>query len=228
MGIRPRRDWETHRPGGCGALSPPGGGPNRLRDPFRPLSRGGRTLPAPLPGGASRRVGTRRTFASAWYLSAGIPTGDGSVGASAPVAFRIARAIRSALFRGEGEPSPHPSPAALRAASVPGGLSPKPARAGATRSRSAGRPRATATRRRPRFTAMASFFEAGDEVRSGPGPHPHGDPATRSGAADHHAPAARTATPRGAPARRVRSPGPARASSGTGGSRRSGRAPRPA
>ena len=58
MGIRPRRDGEPHRPGGCGALSSPDGGPNRLRDPFRPLSRGGRTLP----GGASRRVGARGYF----------------------------------------------------------------------------------------------------------------------------------------------------------------------
>ena len=49
--------------------SPPDGGPNRLRDPFRPLSRGGRTLPAPLlHGGASRRVGqpagARGTFST--------------------------------------------------------------------------------------------------------------------------------------------------------------------
>ena len=60
MGIRPRRDGKPHRPGGCGALSPPDG-PNRLRDPFRPLSRGGRTLP----GGASRRVGARGTSSTA-------------------------------------------------------------------------------------------------------------------------------------------------------------------
>ena len=33
---------------------------------------------------------------------------------------RIASAIRSTVFRGEGEPSPHSSPAALRAVSVPG------------------------------------------------------------------------------------------------------------
>ena len=65
MGIRPRRDGEPHRPGGCGALSPQDGGPYRLRDPFRPLSRGGRTLPAPLPGGASRRVGARGIFSTA-------------------------------------------------------------------------------------------------------------------------------------------------------------------
>ena len=57
MGIRPRRDGELHRPGGCGALSP-------------------------------------------------------------QVAARIACAIRSALSRGEGGPSPHPSPAALRTAST--------------------------------------------------------------------------------------------------------------
>ena len=55
------KGWEPRRPGGCGALSPPDGGPNRWRDPVRPLSRGGRTLPAPLPGGASRRVGARGT-----------------------------------------------------------------------------------------------------------------------------------------------------------------------
>ena len=42
------------------------------------------------------------------------------------VAVRIACAIRTAVFRGEGGPSPHPAPAALRAASVPGGLSPQP------------------------------------------------------------------------------------------------------
>ena len=42
------------------------------------------------------------------------------------VAARIAGAIRSALFRGEGGPSPHPSPAALRAASAREGLSPQP------------------------------------------------------------------------------------------------------
>ena len=42
---------------------------------------------------------------------------------------RIASAIRPTVFRGEGEPSPHPSPAALRAASVPEGLSPQPAEA---------------------------------------------------------------------------------------------------
>ena len=65
MGIRPRRDGEPRRPAGGGALSPPDGGPHRLRDPFRPLSRGGRTLPAPLPGGASRRVGARGTFSAA-------------------------------------------------------------------------------------------------------------------------------------------------------------------
>ena len=41
---------------------------------------------------------------------------------------RIASAIRPTVFRGQGEPSPHPSPAALGAASVPGGLSPQPAR----------------------------------------------------------------------------------------------------
>ncbi len=62
-GIRPRRDGEPPRPGGCGALSPSDGGPNRLRDPFRPLSRGGRTLP----GGASRRVGARGTFSTACH-----------------------------------------------------------------------------------------------------------------------------------------------------------------
>ena len=42
---------------------------------------------------------------------------------------RIASAIRPTVSRGEGEPSPHPSPAALRAASVPEGLSPQPASA---------------------------------------------------------------------------------------------------
>ena len=42
------------------------------------------------------------------------------------MAARIARAIRSARFRGEGGPSPHPSPAALRAASAREGLSPPP------------------------------------------------------------------------------------------------------
>ena len=31
MGIRPRRDGEPRRPGGCGALSPPDGGPNPRR-----------------------------------------------------------------------------------------------------------------------------------------------------------------------------------------------------
>ena len=62
MGIRPRSDGEPHPPGGCGALSPQDGGPDRVRDPFRRLSRGGRTLPAPLPSGASRRVGARGTF----------------------------------------------------------------------------------------------------------------------------------------------------------------------
>ena len=44
--------------------SPPDGGPNRLRDPLHPLSRGGRTLPASLPGGALRRVGARGCGAS--------------------------------------------------------------------------------------------------------------------------------------------------------------------
>ena len=43
------------------------------------------------------------------------------------VAARIAGATRSAGFRGEGGPSPHPSPAALRAASAPEGLAPQPA-----------------------------------------------------------------------------------------------------
>ena len=38
------------------------------------------------------------------------------------MAARIACAIRSAVFRGEGGPSPHPSPAALRAASAHEGL----------------------------------------------------------------------------------------------------------
>ncbi len=42
------------------------------------------------------------------------------------VAVRIACAIRSARFRGEGGPSPHPSPAALRAASAHEGLFPQP------------------------------------------------------------------------------------------------------
>ena len=63
MGIRPRRDAEPRRPGGCGALSPPDGDPNRWRDPVRRLSRGGRTLP----GGASRRVGGRGTSSTACY-----------------------------------------------------------------------------------------------------------------------------------------------------------------
>ncbi len=49
------------------------------------------------------------------------------------VAARIARAIRSARFRGEGGPSP----AALRAASVPGGLSTQPSRTQHPRSRRA-------------------------------------------------------------------------------------------
>ena len=44
------------------------------------------------------------------------------------MAARIACAIRSARFRGEGGPSPHPSPAALRAASAPEGLFPQPVR----------------------------------------------------------------------------------------------------
>ena len=70
MGIRPRRDREPRRPGGGGALSPPDGGPNRWRDPFRPLSRGGRTLP----GGASCRVGARGTFSTACQ---GVPGGSG-------------------------------------------------------------------------------------------------------------------------------------------------------
>ena len=43
------------------------------------------------------------------------------------MAARIAGAIRSAVFRGEGGPSPHPSPAALGAASAGEGLSPPPA-----------------------------------------------------------------------------------------------------
>ena len=51
------------------------------------------------------------------------------------VAARIAGAIRSALSRGEGGPSPHPSPAALRAASAREGLSPQPGRVGCARSR---------------------------------------------------------------------------------------------
>ena len=49
--------------------SPQDGGPNRVCDPLRRLSRGGRTLPAPVPGGASRRVGqpasARGTFSTA-------------------------------------------------------------------------------------------------------------------------------------------------------------------
>ena len=49
----------------AGRFPPPDGGPDRWRDPFRPLSRGGRTLPAPLPGGASRRVCARGTFSTA-------------------------------------------------------------------------------------------------------------------------------------------------------------------
>ncbi len=44
------------------------------------------------------------------------------------VAARIAGATRSARFRGEGGPSPHPSPAALRAASAREGLCPQPVR----------------------------------------------------------------------------------------------------
>ena len=40
---------------------------------------------------------------------------------------RIASAIRPTVFRGEGGPSPHPSPAALRAASAREGLCPQPA-----------------------------------------------------------------------------------------------------
>ena len=53
------------------------------------------------------------------------------------MAARIACAIRSAAFRGEGGPSPHPSPAALRAASAHEGLSPQP---GSRRARGLRRP----------------------------------------------------------------------------------------
>ena len=75
---------------------------------------------------------------------AGLPEGEfapgdtrvhrpGGCGAPHRMAARIARATRSALFRGEGGPSPHPSPAALRAASASQpareGLSPQPVRA---------------------------------------------------------------------------------------------------
>ena len=61
----PGRKQESASIRGCGELFPQAGGPNRFRDPFRRLSRGGRTLPAPLPGGASRRVGVRGTFSTA-------------------------------------------------------------------------------------------------------------------------------------------------------------------
>ena len=48
----------------------------------------------------------------------GEPHPPGGCGAPHRMAARIASAIRSALFRGEGGPSPRPSPAALRAASA--------------------------------------------------------------------------------------------------------------
>ena len=187
-------------------IAVPQHGPNRWRDPVRPLSPGGRTLPAPLPGGASRRAGARGTFSTAcqrlWRAPVrerrpgSLPDAEGpgrapeahrrchrarseitgcgcilvvvvlSLGGGTearrlphrgashragsrwterpawesvleemrnpvaravagrfphPVAARIAGAIRSALFRREGEPSPRPSPAARE------GLSPQPA-----------------------------------------------------------------------------------------------------
>ena len=60
---------------GCGALFPRAGGPNRFRESPHRLSRGGGTLPAPLPGGAARRVCTRGTVATACH---GLQRLDGS------------------------------------------------------------------------------------------------------------------------------------------------------
>ena len=69
------------------------------------------------------------------------------------MAARIAGTIRSAVFRGEGGPSPHPSPAALRAASAREGLPPQPVKAkhGALRTphTAAGRSTHPAVRRAP-------------------------------------------------------------------------------
>ena len=61
----PGRKQESASIRGCGALFPQAGGPNRFRDSLQRLSRGGRTLPAPLPGGATRRVCARSTFSTA-------------------------------------------------------------------------------------------------------------------------------------------------------------------
>ena len=84
-GIRPRRDGEPHRPGGCGALSPPDGGPNRWRDPSRRLSRGGRTLPHPSPAAlrvASAREGLSPQPARGRFGAGGAPVRSGWLRAS--------------------------------------------------------------------------------------------------------------------------------------------------
>ena len=108
MGIRPRRDGEPRRPGAGGPLSPPDGGPDRWRDPFRRLSR-------------------------------------------------------------EGGPSPHPSPAALRAASVPGGLSPPPATRLRRPFRPSGRGPSPCGRASPPRPAAAPPRAAGAAFAPGPG-----------------------------------------------------------
>ena len=60
----PGKKQESASIRGCGALFPRSGGPNRLRDSLHRLSRDGRTLPAPLPGGATRRVHARGAFST--------------------------------------------------------------------------------------------------------------------------------------------------------------------
>ena len=77
------------------------------------------------------------------------------------MAARIAPAIRSARFRGEGRPSPHPSPAARRAASAHEGLAPPPV------SGSAATPRPSPRERAPRSVRGRSGRCPGATPRNG-------------------------------------------------------------
>ena len=91
-------------------------------------SPAGWTRSPPPAGPSTASSDSRRTKRPAW--ESGLEEmGNPVVRADAGrfphrVAARIACAIRSAVFRGEGGPSPHPSPAALRAASAREGPSP--------------------------------------------------------------------------------------------------------
>ena len=152
-GWRPESLARSVPPAFAGREDPPRTPPRRRFAPRRRtrdflhsrLTAGGQSAPHGNP--SPKRWGTR----SSGRMRGAFPTGwrPGSLARPVPPA-----------FRGEGGPSPHPSPAALRAASAREGLSPQPA------SRSAG-----AGAGRPlRKTADESRPDAGRRRRARPAP----------------------------------------------------------